>query len=313
MISVIVPIYNTEKELPGCLQSITGQTYKELEILCINDGSTDRSGKIADEFARADNRIKVVHKKNGGESSARNTGLKMASGEYIAFCDCDDWLDRNMYEVLLCTLENEKVDMVAASWYREGCSGSREIKNAMPVNEHVFGRDELLQYLYRRDSYRGFAYIWNKLYKRDILYDKNGSLLLFDENLRLGGDVLYLAEAALNVRRAKYIDRAFYHYYQRSGSGCHTNDPVQLADWLKAYEMVIQRFHEEGIGGGILDYVKRFLAYHASNAAETALKEGNLQAENEFRKIMQQYEKEYVMLNVQHPERVRRYMALLND
>ncbi|MDE7312841.1 MAG: glycosyltransferase [Eubacterium sp.] len=313
MISVIVPVFNTERELPRCLQSIVEQTYEDLEILCIDDGSTDRSGIIADEFAKKDNRLKVIHKENGGESSARNIGLKMASGEYIAFCDCDDWLDKDMYEILVRMLESEKVDLVAGSWYQENDGYSREIKNAIQADDHVFGRDELLKYLYMRDSYRGFAYMWNKLYKSEILYDKKGRQILFDETMQIGADVLYLAEAALNVRRAKYIDRAFYHYYQRKDSGCRTKDPVRLRDWLRAYEIVIQRFYDEQIEEEILSYVKRFLAYHSSNAAEIALHEGNQQAKEEFQKIMRQYEQEYVVLNAQYPQRIQRYMDLLKQ
>ena len=101
MVSVIIPVFNTEKELPRCLKSIVNQSYKELEIICIDDGATDRSGVIIDEFAQRDSRIKVIHKDNGGESSARNIGLKIAKGRYIAFCDCDDYLDTDMYEILV--------------------------------------------------------------------------------------------------------------------------------------------------------------------------------------------------------------------
>lgn len=99
-ISVIIPVYNTRKELARCLESICGQAYRALEIICVDDGSTDGSGEMIDEFAKQDDRIIVIHKTNSGESNARNTGLKIATGEYIAFCDCDDWIDEDMYEVL---------------------------------------------------------------------------------------------------------------------------------------------------------------------------------------------------------------------
>lgn len=310
-ISVIVPVYNTRKELPKCLKSICNQTYKELEIICIDDGSFDGSGQILDEFAARDRRIKVVHQKNGGESNARNTGLKMAAGEYIAFCDCDDWIDTDMYEVLAKELDNENIELAGGSWYKETDSSSLEIKNELPVSNQVFTREELLKYLYKRDSYRGFAYMWNKLYKREILKDKQGKLLLFHEGLSLGGDVLYLAEAALNVKKSRYIDRAFYHYYQREESGCHTKDVNKFRDWLKAYELVIQRFEEEQIDNEVMDYVKRFLAYHSSNAAEIAIEQGKEQNKKEFQQFMRQYKKEYLALNVQYPERIKRYCDLL--
>lgn len=310
-ISVIIPVYNTEKELPKCLKSICDQTYKDLEIICIDDGSTDGSSQVLDEFSMKDNRIKVVHQKNGGESNARNTGLKMASGEYIAFCDCDDWIDTDMYEILARELNCENIDMVGGSWYKETDAYSQEIRNQLPVNNAAFTREELLKYLYKRDSYRGFAYMWNKLYKREILKDKFGKLLLFHEDLRLGGDVLYLAEAALNIKKGKYIDRAFYHYYQRSESGCHTKDVDKLQDWLKAYELVLQRFGEERIDDETIDYVKRFLAYHSSNAVEVAAEQGQEEAKKKFQELMRKYEQEYVSLNMQYPERIKRYQELL--
>ena len=310
-ISVIIPVYNTEKELPKCLKSICDQTYKDLEIICIDDGSTDGSSQVLDEFSMKDNRIKVVHQKNGGESNARNTGLKMASGEYIAFCDCDDWIDTDMYEILARELNCENIDMVGGSWYKETDAYSQEIRNQLPVNNAAFTREELLKYLYKRDSYRGFAYMWNKLYKREILKDKFGNLLLFHEDLRLGGDVLYLAEAALNIKKGKYIDRAFYHYYQRSESGCHTKDVDKLQDWLKAYELVLRRFGEERIDDETIDYVKRFLAYHSSNVVEVAAEQGQEKAKKKFQGLMRKYEQEYVSLNMQYPERIKRYQELL--
>ena len=310
-ISVIVPVYNTKKELPRCIESICKQTYKDLEIICIDDGSSDGSGQILEEFQAKDNRIQVIHKENGGESSARNTGLKMSAGEYIAFCDCDDWIDPDMYEVLAGELERERIDMAATRWYKETDSSSQEIKNEQPVSKQIFGRDELLRYLYRRDSYRGFAYMWDKLYRREILKDKKGNWILFREDLRLGGDVLYLAEIALNVKRAKYVDRSFYHYYQRTESGCHTRDVNKLHDWLKAYELVLQRFGEEQVDDRIMDYVKRFLAYHSSNAAEIAAEQGQDDAKREFQRLMRQYKEEYISLNSQYPERIERYCDLM--
>lgn len=313
MVSIIVPVYNTENELPRCLTSIVNQSYKDLEIICIDDGSADRSGVIADEFARGDSRIRVIHKSNGGESSARNAGLKLAKGEYIAFCDCDDYLDTDMYEVLVSEIKKKQADIAAAGWYQEDLFQMREVKNVKPVENIVFGRDQFLRYLYMRDSYRGLAYMWNKLYRREILRDKEGGQIFFDETMQIGADVLYLAEAALQAKRVIYIDRPFYHYCQREESGCRTKDPARLRDWLRAYEKVIQRFKEERVDQEILDYVKRFLAYHSSNAAEIAISRGDVQAKKEFQKIMRRYAPEYMLLNQQYPKRIQRYCDLLHQ
>lgn len=315
-ISVIVPIYNTKNELDRCLSSICHQTYQNLEIICVDDGSTDGSEVILDRFADQDNRILAIHQSNAGESNARNTGLRKATGDYIAFCDCDDWIENDMYQVMIDAMLSIDADLVATGWLKEerNESGFRteEIKNDLPVTTGIIDNRQLLEYLYKRDSYRGFAYMWNKLYKRSILFDSQGDLLLFDENLRLGGDVVYLAEAALHVKKAKYIDRAFYHYNQRSLSGCHTRDVGKLRDWISAYEYVIRRFEEKKVEEQTIRYVKRFLAYHSSNAARIAYEQKETKALKEFQSLMKQYEKEYISLNAAYPERLELYRQILN-
>ena len=315
-ISIIVPIYNTKNELSRCLSSICKQTYKNLEIICVDDGSWDGSELILDEYARKDSRIIAIHQLNAGESNARNVGLKQATGEYITFCDCDDWINEDMYQTLITAIEEENLDMVASGWYKEvrenGVEKTEEVRNNLPVNKNNICRNELLKYLYMRDSYRGFAYMWNKLYKREVLLNKKGELILFDEKLKLGGDVFYLAEVVLNVKKAKYIDKAFYHYNQRSNSGCHTKDVNKLRDWLRAYEYTISRFEEEEIEKETINYIKRFLAYHSSNAAEIAYNQQNKNALQTFQSFMSQYKQEYIDLNIQYPDRVERYRKILN-
>lgn len=310
-ISVIIPIYNTYKELPGCLKSICCQTYKDLEIICIDDGSYDGSEKILDEFASKDNRIVAVHQRNNGESNARNKGLKLATGDYVAFVDCDDWIDVKMYEDMIWAMKSEDLDIVAVSWYKEFADQSLEIINELPVLQDAFNQEQLLNYIYKRDYYRGFAYMWNKLYKREILIGDNGKLILFDESLRLGGDVLYLAQLALNAKKAKYISKAYYHYRQREDSGCHTTDLKKMKDWLSAYKMVVKLFEERGVSEEICDYTSRFMAYHACNAAKLAIKQNDENWKLYFKKIMLENEKIYIKLNNEYPERIDDYKSVL--
>lgn len=187
LVSIILPIYNSKEYLRKCLESVCGQTYKNLEIICIDDGSTDGSEVILDEFGKKDERIKIVHKENNGESSARNAGLKIMSGSYVGFVDCDDWIEAQMYEKLVHAMLEQDVDIVAASWYKDIDTVSQKIENSGQVKKEAFGRNELLNYIYQRDSYRGFAYMWNKLYRRELFYDRKGELILFPEDLALGG------------------------------------------------------------------------------------------------------------------------------
>lgn len=312
-VSIIIPIYNTDRYLFRCLESVCSQTYQNMEIICIDDGSTDNSGNILEEYARNDSRIKAVHQKNHGESNARNEGLKLAKGDYIGFIDCDDWIDSDMYEILMTYAENNDLDIVASSWYKETASYSKKAENQFPITEQIFGSDMLLKYIYMRDSYRGFAYMWNKLYKRRILENDKGALLLFDESLRLGGDVVYLAQTALRTGKAKYIDRAFYHYRQREDSGCHTKDIGKMRDWIKAYEIVIELFEKEKVDKETVNYVKRFLAYHSSNAAVMAIEQNRQEEKIIFQTFMKKYKKEYLELNRQHGDRIQRYELILKQ
>ena len=222
--------------------------------------------------------------------------------------DCDDWIEPQMYEVLVNALEKNSVDIVASSWYKDSDNESQLMGNRLPVILEKIDRQQLMLYVYRRDDYQGFAYMWNKLYKREVIYSKkNNQPILFDENLQLGGDVLYLADVLLKTSSAIYIEQAFYHYRQRSTSGCHTENISKRLDWLKAYEIVIDKFEKENISEDILIWVKRFMAYHSSNTAEIAYRKGNKSALKKCQKIMRKYYKEYLATNEKYPDRIERY------
>ena len=126
LISVIVPVYNVEEYVEKCVLSIINQTYKNLEIILVDDGSTDNSGKICDEIAIKDNRIKVIHKKNGGLSDARNVGIDIAKGDYLGFVDSDDYIDYNMYEELFDVIKCHDVDIVYSNFQTEYLDGRIE-------------------------------------------------------------------------------------------------------------------------------------------------------------------------------------------
>lgn len=312
MVSLIIPVYNSEKYLTQCLNSVCGQCYTNLEIICVDDGSTDESGKIVDQFASRDSRITAIHQQNGGESHARNIGLRRAKGDYIAFIDCDDWMEPDMYADMVTLLEQTDSDMVSSRWFKDSQNSCQEIVNESPVSEPVFHREKLMEYIYKRDQYRGFAYIWNKLYRRNLIYDKNVPVVLFDETLKLGGDVLFLAEIAIRVKKACYIDKAYYHYIQRIESGSHTKSLMHRLDWLQSYLKVIQRFETQGIANEIIVYVKRFLVYHSSNTAELAIEQHNYEVFEKCRKLMQCYENEYILTNQENPDRIKRYYDIIN-
>lgn len=311
LLSVVVPVYNQRHAFEKCLESICHQTYRQLEIICIDDGSTDGAEKIVDEFAKKDDRIVAIYQKNAGESSARNSGLRLAQGDYIAFVDCDDWLEPDMYQKMMDCFAKYQVDIVASSWFREEAAESIPITNAGKVKAGILSREDFLHYIYQRDSYQGFAYMWDKLYKRDVLTDETGQFFLFDETLKLGGDVVYLAQIALKASKVIYMEKSFYHYRQRSDSGSHAVNIHNRMDWLRAYQIVIAMFEANDVDEMTMKYVKRFLAYHSSNAAEIAKEQNERQCLDRCLNIMTQYQKEYEETNTDYPQRIERYRRIL--
>lgn len=310
-LSVIIPIYNTREYLRRCLDSICNQTYSNLEIICIDDGSSDGSEKILDEYKENDPRIIAVHKINGGESSARNEGIRRVTGDYVTFVDCDDWIQEDMYKVLIDALEAEQADMAIGSWYKDEEESSVAVTNKKIVREAVFGQSKLLFYVYERDAYQSFAYMWDKIYKKELLQNQKGEWLFFDESLKLGGDVIYLAQMILNVKKAVYVDKPFYHYIQRIESGCHSVDLSKRMDWLKAYEIVIDLFEKNDVEERVIDLTKRFMAYHSSNVAEMAYQQKNEGIMKKCQKIMSDYKKEYEILNSDYVDRLQRYESIM--
>ena len=170
-ISVIVPVYNVEKFIKRCLDSIINQTTKDLEIILVNDGSTDNSGKICDEYAKLDNRITVIHKENGGISSARNIGLDVATGEWIAFVDSDDYIEKDMYEVLYKTAIEKNVD-ICACFFKYLTVDNKILFNLTQEQLDMNGKynsKEFLELIYKDEYMNGICVAtWNKIYKKNI-------------------------------------------------------------------------------------------------------------------------------------------------
>lgn len=172
LISVIIPVYNVEKYLRRCLDSVVAQTYRNLEIICVDDGSVDESGKICDQYAVRDARIKVIHQENQGLSAARNRGLDAAEGEYIAFVDSDDYILEDMYKKMLDKLLDYSVDLCVCQWQYEFSDG-RQVVKKKNIAPPIYGRKtslEFARFLYRGNYENGVVVAaWNKLYRRALL------------------------------------------------------------------------------------------------------------------------------------------------
>ena len=210
LISVIVPVYNASKYLNRCIDSILAQTYTNLEVILVDDGSTDESPAICDSYGEKDNRVKVVHKENGGVSSARNAGLKVASGEYVAFVDCDDSIDSNMYELLAGIMEKEKVDLVICDNYRHEnnkITTKSKRPSGMISKEIIKDRPMLIS-----ATEINICAPWNKLYKRALIDFE------FDTNVNWGEDQLFNYKYISKIDKMYYLDKQLYHYYVYSTS-----------------------------------------------------------------------------------------------
>lgn len=172
LISVIIPVYNVEKYLHRCLDSVIAQTYQNLEIICVDDGSIDESGRICDQYAVRDARIKVIHQENQGLSAARNRGLDAAEGEYIAFVDSDDYILEDMYKKMLDKLLNYNVDLCVCQWQYEFSDG-RQVVKKKNIDPTIYGCKsslEFARFLYMGNYENGVVVAaWNKLYRRALL------------------------------------------------------------------------------------------------------------------------------------------------
>lgn len=223
LISVIVPVYNVEKYIRQCLDSIINQTYKNLEIILVDDGSTDNSGQICDEYAVKDNRIKVIHKENGGQSSARNTGLDVCTsgGDFVAFVDSDDWLESDMYETLYRDMRRTKADIVVCGYYVEYLKYTA-IKNN---EENFFDSNEIvLENCFYNKNFQNA--VWCKLYNRNIF-----NKIRFPEG-RIYEDMLILLEILEQSSSVLITDKILYHYRQQN------NSTMNMRTYEKSFEKI---------------------------------------------------------------------------
>lgn len=231
MISVIVPIYNSEKYLKKCIDSIKNQTYKDLEIILVNDGSTDNSPKICDEYANIDKRIKVIHQENGGQATARNAGLDASKGEYIAFVDSDDYIEKDMYEVMLSMIEVSHSD-IAICGHKEVFE-DESISSVEIFEKEMLDTEALWQEIFGNLNNA----VWNKLFKKELIGE-----LRFPVGMIHGEDLIFNLDYLKNCKSGVINRSQKYYYVQRSGSvtnSCFSEKKLtEIATKDLAYEIV---------------------------------------------------------------------------
>lgn len=309
-LSVVMPVYNTADYLEKAIRSVLEQSYRNIELICVDDGSTDGSEKIVDALANEDDRIIVIHQENAGESAARNRGLKEASGDLWTFMDCDDWLEPDMYEKLIASLEENDADISCGSWFEEFPDNPIEVK-CLDEPKEVFDWQQLMYYIYKRDRYRAFGFLWDKVYRKEMFFDENGEMFLFDEKMKLGADITYLAQLGTNAKKVTYVDKAFYHYRQRTTSGTFSKNITDRIGALVAYERTIELLQKKGAWQETIDYAKRFLGYHCILIGETAIEVGDMDGLKEVQTYMTKYHDDYCRMNAEYPERVEQFEKIM--
>lgn len=236
LISVIVPIYNVQVYLERCINSLVSQTYNKIEIILVDDGSTDSSGEIAEKWAKKDDRIVVLHKKNGGLSDARNYGIKMANGKYLSFVDSDDYVDERFIETLyrLCINTGSKISAIDKQSFSDVDLVSRS-KNIDEELE-ILDKETAMKYLYTEEKYANYA--WNKLYLKELFDDVKYPYGRKMEDL--GTTYLLFDKCDFIAYKATPL----YFYYQRNDSILHNPD---CKFYIDKFELSSERY----------EYVKR--------------------------------------------------------
>lgn len=241
LLSVIVPVYNAEKYLNQCIDSVLRQTFKDFEMILVDDGSNDSSSKICDDFSALDSRVSVIHKENGGHTSARNAGLKRAIGKYVAYVDSDDWIEPEMFSVMMSAIQTEQLDMVCCQYSVENAYNT--IPYMMNWDSGIYRKEDIKQLKQNILCYKdrcdfGIApSVWGKIFEREKLLPVQ---MQVPEIIRMGEDVAVTVPYILSCDSIQILNQNFYHYRMNSVSITHTLKPnilyenLVLMDYLQS-------------------------------------------------------------------------------
>lgn len=251
LISIIIPVYNVEKYLDRCMQSVLCQTYRNLQIILVDDGSADSSSKMCDAYAAQDSRIQVIHKQNGGLSDARNAGLRFAEGAYIGYVDSDDWIEPDMYERMYTACVENGAQIAVCRYFNEYKDRTESGGSGQTA---VLTRDELLNiYIGGHDKYVIYNSVWSKLFKRELVEG-----VLFPKG-RNSEDIMYTTRAFCMTQKAVYLDTCYYHYViDREGSIMN----VSRGERMFRDEIPFWREHIRCIGELVSPEMADFARYH---------------------------------------------------
>lgn len=237
-VSIIVPVYNSEKFLDRCLESIIEQTYSNMEIIVINDGSSDNSLNICHKYKNIDNRVLIINSLNEGVSAARNKGIKKATGKYLAFVDSDDYIEKNMIECLVKRQKETNADLIVCNFCFEDIDGTYDIRN----NKIIISMDKeqtIYNVLHPNKIYYGF--LWNKLFLNKIFIENN---ILFNLDISNREDLLFVLDYCKYINFSSYISDGLYHYVNANDHSLSVlkNDEVKsIITGINTNKKILQR------------------------------------------------------------------------
>lgn len=287
-VSIVVPVYKVEKYLNRCVESLLAQTMPDLEIILVDDGSPDDCPAMCDAWALKDERICVVHKANGGLSSARNAGLRVANGQYVGFVDSDDTVVADMYEKLLDVIEAQQVDFVMSDYIRFPAEGEPFLKT-LKIHEGRYDKQEIREEIFpslimgENVDYGPLLSVWHCLYSMDFLRRND---LWFDDEVRWSEDNLFSAVVGYRAQSFYYLKgEGLYHYYQNPGT---ITTGYRKGAW-DVYCTMNKRLHE--VFDPVQDYdfsrqLKLHIIYYACNCIGQAVSLPKGQALTEIRSIL---------------------------
>jgi len=258
LVSVIVPIYNAGKYLEQCIESIQKQVYDKIEIILVNDGSTDGSGEICDVYAEGDARIKVIHKKNGGNTSARRAGLENAAGEYIVFVDADDAVSEFLVNDLLCEMKRSHADMVISNVTKRFPYGDIEVKNKILPGVYQKSNDIIRNMFYyeETDEFGVLPYLVAKMYKYNFIYK---GFCEFKDSIQYAEDRALTFWCILNAEKVSFIDKSYYRYNINEDGLCLSQDERYLEKITEFYIYVKRLFEGQAESRHLLKQLDKYM------------------------------------------------------
>ena len=233
-VSIVVPVFNAEKYLSRCIDSIISQTFINFECILVDDGSTDSSLKICEHYSQSDDRIILIHQKNSGVSATRNKGIEIAKGRYVCFVDSDDYIKSNMYEELVSGINKSDTDVICCGYIENNkiCTLTKE--------DFIFDKDNVIEVVHYLEMGQAFGIVYNKLYKKTIL---DNYKIRFFNSIKFGEDMLFSLNYFRHVKSA-LISSGYYYYYVHENLGSVTKHRVSFDECTFRFENVSNIFRE---------------------------------------------------------------------